>query len=232
MDWLVGLLQSVFSNLVADAIFALLVAAGIAILKLKNHWLASPLLYGLAALMFITVSASAIRVQTKLPRTSVFLTPANAGSVIHGWYDKFGYGVRKLGSTEIDPNSIFTFEITPRSGTKYSVSQRASPSGFLLIGSGLALSEPSGEQLRQLSPERQRELIHQLRIELLRMTMMFSNLELPLDRVRIQREVPLLDSLTENVFMDHARAVEGAMILVKEIIRTNLEDKSIRITIR
>ncbi len=147
-----------------------------------------------------------------------------AQDAIRDWADSFGWGTRPL---QIE-NALIAFEVTLfNNAVRISVIQRERLKGFLSIGINIVLSDDQQEQFYDLEQDVADLLVRTLRIEMSRMGMDFSNIDVPLTRVSLEKKLPITGSLAQHEFLSTVAQVNRARILYSETIGLTLNQGNI-----
>ena len=219
-----------FQAIVAHWVILTLGFAGAAVLAaLKKYWpsVAGPVLYGAAGFALVVMSLSTLKelgVVNTLMQEPPIQSDENLEETIRGWADSFGWGTRPL---QIE-NALIAFEVTLfNNAVRISVIQRERLKGFLSIGINIVLSDDQREQFYDLEQDVADLLVRTLRIEMSRMGMNFSNIDVPLTRVSLEKKLPITGSLAQHEFLSTVSQVNRARILYSETIGLTLNQGNI-----
>ena len=211
-NWFGNLLSNVFSNLIGVIIMAII---GIAIGWLrKRKWEGvAPVLSGLAAFALVGIilfllggiqihqSLEAERKTTE--QLNEPLQPDHIKDTLKGWLSSFGFG-----SMEIqDPAAEFVLNSNLPSGLRVNAWKSKQWPNYIIISANVIVADEHRKLLMQLSPKQQRQTLRDLQ-----MVIDQSNLQsgsISLGEIKLQKRLPITNSLTEDVFIRTVTAMEG-----------------------
>lgn len=184
-----------------------------------GKWTA-PVLFGLVTFtcIFFVISEvqRARRVQsvTGLQDT----TPSIVEATIKPWIEESGYAVRK----GQDTNPHFKLIVNFQSGRDVAVTQPKTQSiDSLVFATNVIVSKDQLDRIEKLSAEKQRWLLAELSLELVKLELAFSAQSPPLKVIYLRNQVPIL-GLERQDFQRKLASVDRGIIVVAETINVFL----------
>ena len=206
-----------FEGLVGDWLWRILgsgVAVMIGYLRLKQSRWISPIMYGLGGLALITLIQLGVTAQARLNEPTV--TADSIQDTIRDWSLSFGYGVRQIESTD----THFVFDITTVNGIPFQAfRQHNQPFDELLtIQATIEFSDEESMILSRQPVNVINALIRELRIEMTRKDISYSNITNPLRRFTLTRSIPITNTLNQFQYLEAVQSVTNSIILARQVI--------------
>lgn len=218
-DFLLG----IFSNWVADALGAsAMVGVLLAWLKKRGSSWLIPLCWGLSGSVVVLIGASALKIVSTPTPTVLDVNPSNVEAYLNQWIDAFHFGRRKLPE---DPVYFFKYEITNTSGRFLQVARlRSSPwDRYLTFTSSVSLAGEEATKISKLSEGNMAILVHDLRMEVARSKIGFSNLGTPLTTINLEHSVPITTDLSDASFVESINNIDLTLVLLLNFIPVDVD---------
>ena len=141
-------------------------------------------------------------------------SPSNdAKDKVHGWLMEDGWKLQKYTL----PDASWAFVAEDPSNRKFVVGQKVGRDDQLLIQASVTPTEDVTTQLDQLSEDERNNFLWDLRFELLRASIDFNGVTVPLKRVEVMMRITS-DALTKDTFVQRLGQVHKGVILIQWMI--------------
>jgi len=216
------LLVAVGGDIRAAVVGVLLAGVGtvLGILRAHQSFLAGPVLYGVVA--FASLLIVRREVATHLRTRQARVTPENIEGKVREWLDAFGLTVRKLPEKDA-PDAFFALVVTFSSGAGVIVARPTERPRYLVVQVNLGVNEVHQKAFGELTEEKQKRLIRQIRSEMSRARVGWSGIGMPLTTIRLIDRLPITLDLTESAFIAKLEAMEHGTILAENVLIDGIE---------
>ncbi len=140
--------------------------------------------------------------------------------VIRNWLDDPGYKFQRkdINDPLFHNDRLFHFEVEDEWGRVISIARPRAKPTRLDLASAVFLSSEHKKMYEELNPDDKNNLVHNLRVEMARIGVLFKGIETSLNRVDIGDSVSLDDNLTEFYLKQRILFMIRATFLLNELI--------------
>jgi hypothetical protein len=138
------------------------------------------------------------------------MSPAQLKDLIRTWLMDDGWSLRQ----DTPKDSIWVFIADDGRGRRVVIGQRDGKEDQILLQGAVTIDDATSKKIDQMPNEEKNDLLWDLRFELLRTSLEFSGLELPLKQVGVTGRI-IADSLSKDYFFNKVSEVrKGVLIIV------------------